>query len=223
LVDVINPAALPEGSALRYTLGMRGMLSRLKERPQKAGLATIYLNDNFGRWRSEVRGQVDVCLAFESRGRKMVKELQPNKRDYFVLKPKALGTLRQHAANFAALSRRGAAFITRIGDNFCVLFTANDATCATTNYLSRRIACSRTQKQKPARAPADEEASQGGHSAGDEDPIPTGPHADWNTPGTTVREALVAVRLSLPTCLLFAERHQNLDHFVRTARQRLNE
>ena len=58
---------------------------------KKAGIPVIYVNDNFGRWQSDFRRQVQHCLRGESRGHEIVKLLQPEEDDYFVLKPKHSG------------------------------------------------------------------------------------------------------------------------------------
>ena len=63
---------------------------RLKRRAQKAGVPVIYVNDNFGRWKSDFRRTVDHC-ARHGRGCDVVKLLRPEKSDYFVLKPKQSG------------------------------------------------------------------------------------------------------------------------------------
>ena len=92
LIDVINDLDFPEANQLlRYARPMARKLLRLKERAKKAGVPVIYVNDNFGRWRSDFRRQVVHCLRKESRGREIVSLLQPEEDDYFVLKPKHSG------------------------------------------------------------------------------------------------------------------------------------
>ena len=62
LIDVINPLDFPEaGLLLRYIPAMTQKIGRLKERAQKAGIPVIYVNDNFGRWRSDFRHQVEYA------------------------------------------------------------------------------------------------------------------------------------------------------------------
>ena len=128
LVDVINPLDFPEASQLlRYTAAMTRKLKRLKERAYKAGVATIYVNDNFGRWRSDFRAQVEHCLSSESRGRDIVKELRPQEQDYFILKPKHSGFFASTLETLLRYLGARRLIITGIAGNFCVLFTANDA------------------------------------------------------------------------------------------------
>src|SRR5438045_8690291 len=92
LIDVINDLDFPEANQLlRYARPMAKNLLRLKKRAKKAGVPVIYVNDNFGRWRSDFRRQVVHCLREKSRGREIVSLLQPQEDDYFVLKPKHSG------------------------------------------------------------------------------------------------------------------------------------
>src|SRR3982750_4996736 len=88
LIDVINDFDFPGADQLlRYARPMARNLLRLKRRAQKAGVPVIYVNDNFGRWKSDFRRTVEHC-ARQSGGRKVVELLHPDERDYFVLKPK---------------------------------------------------------------------------------------------------------------------------------------
>ena len=128
LIDVINDLEF-EGAQqlLRHALPMARRLARLKTRARRAGIPAIYVNDNFGRWQSDFRRVVDHCLEDGVRGEPIVKLLQPEEDDYFVLKPK-------HSAFFATtldtlLSYLGAKtlIITGIAGNICILFSANDA------------------------------------------------------------------------------------------------
>ena len=128
LIDVINDLDFPEANQLlRYARPMARKLLQLKQRAKQAGVPVIYVNDNFGRWRSDFRRQVAHCLREKSRGREIVSLLQPDEDDYFVLKPKhsaffstTLNTLLRYLGSKKLI-------VTGIAGNFCVLFTANDA------------------------------------------------------------------------------------------------
>jgi nicotinamidase-related amidase len=62
LIDVINDFDFPEADQLlKYARPMARILLRLKRRAQKAGVPVIYVNDNFGRWKSDFRRTVDYC------------------------------------------------------------------------------------------------------------------------------------------------------------------
>lgn len=128
LIDVINDLEFPEGHLLLEHFWPKAEpLLHLKHRARQADIPCIYVNDNFGRWRSQFEAQVEHCLRNEVRGREMVKLLKPDEDDYFVLKPKhsgffstALDILLQHLQVETLV-------VTGIAGNHCVLFTANDA------------------------------------------------------------------------------------------------
>ena len=91
LIDVINDFDFPEADQLlKYARPMARNLLRLKRRAQKAGVPVVYVNDNFGRWKSDFRRTVEHCSQ-HGRGREVVELLRPEENDYFVLKPKHSG------------------------------------------------------------------------------------------------------------------------------------
>jgi nicotinamidase-related amidase len=47
----------------------------------------IYVNDNFGRWKSDFQHIVRHCKRTRGRGAPVSKWLRPRNDDYFVLKP----------------------------------------------------------------------------------------------------------------------------------------
>jgi nicotinamidase-related amidase len=127
LIDVINDFDFPEAEQLlRYARPMARNLLRLKRRAQKAGIPVIYVNDNFGRWKSDFRHTVEHC-AQHGRGREVVKSLRPEESDYFVLKPKHSGFFSTTLETLLRYLETQTLILTGIAGNFCVLFTANDA------------------------------------------------------------------------------------------------
>ena len=91
-IDMINDLDFPEGDMLlRHALPMARRLVDLKRRARTAGVPVIYVNDNFGRWRSNFNSQVEHCMKDGVRGEAIVKTLVPEPEDYFVLKPKHSG------------------------------------------------------------------------------------------------------------------------------------
>ena len=92
LIDVINDIAFPGGKKLLTSaLPMATRLLTLKQRVKQAGIPVVYVNDNFGKWRSDFRRQVAHCLEDKTYGEPLVRLLAPNEDDYFVLKPKHSG------------------------------------------------------------------------------------------------------------------------------------
>lgn len=128
LIDFINDLEFPEGPQfLKPTLAAARKVAALKKRAKALGIPAVYVNDNFGRWRSDFREVAEHSLEKGVRGRRVTSLLQPEPDDYFVLKPK-------HSAFFATtldtlLRYLGARclILTGIAADVCVFFTANDA------------------------------------------------------------------------------------------------
>jgi len=128
LIDVVNALEFPEGEALlAQVTPMVPKVAALKKRAREAKVPCIYVNDNFGRWRSDRNAILEHSLASGLPGRRMVEILRPDEDDYFVLKPK-------HSAFFSTtldtlLAYLGARtlILTGVAGNICVFFTANDA------------------------------------------------------------------------------------------------
>jgi nicotinamidase-related amidase len=128
LIDVINDLAF-EGSAalVGQAEPMAVRLAAFKRRATAAGVPVIYINDNFGRWRSDFRHTVTHCTKASSPGRVVSRRLRPTARDYFVLKPKHSGFFDTTLDTLLAALRIRRVILTGIAGNICVLFTANDA------------------------------------------------------------------------------------------------
>jgi len=128
LIDVINDLAF-EGSQtlIREAEPMAARLAALKRRATAAGVPVIYINDNFGQWRSDFRRTVAHCTALSSPGHRVSRRLRPTARDYFVLKPKHSGFYDTTLDTLLGDLRIRRVVLTGIAGNICVLFTANDA------------------------------------------------------------------------------------------------
>src|SRR5215208_2219769 len=128
LIDVINDLAF-EGSAALVAQAepMASRLARLKSRASAAGVPTIYINDNFGQWRSDFRKTVAHCTSRSSPGRRVSHRLKPTSHNYFVLKPKHSGFFDTTLDTLLETLRIRRVILTGIAGNICVLFTANDA------------------------------------------------------------------------------------------------
>src|SRR4030095_5095409 len=101
--------------------------SALKRRATASGIPAIYVNDNFGQWRSDFRQTVAHCTSRSSPGRRISQRLRPTRRDYFVLKPKHSGFYDTTLDTLLENLRIKRVILTGIAGNICVLFTANDA------------------------------------------------------------------------------------------------
>ncbi|HKU39316.1 MAG TPA: isochorismatase family cysteine hydrolase [Polyangiales bacterium] len=128
LVDVINGFDFPGSRGLvRAAEQAAPRIERLATRARAAGVPVVYVNDNFGQWRSDFAATVDACMQPDQPGRRVTERLRPHDSDYFVLKP-------QHSGFYSTtleplLEHIGARklIITGFATNLCVLFTANDA------------------------------------------------------------------------------------------------
>ncbi len=128
LIDVINDFDFDEGEQLlQLALPVGKNIAALKRRAEDEGIPSIYVNDNFGRWQSDLNKIVEHCVKEEGKGKPFVELLLPGKKDYFVLKPKNSGFY--STTLDLLLSHLGARnlILTGIAGNNCVFFTANDA------------------------------------------------------------------------------------------------
>jgi len=128
LIDVVNDLAFPGSDALiEQAEPMASRLSALKRRATAAGVPAVYVNDNFGQWRSDFRRTVAHCTAATSPGRRVSRRMRPTSRDYFVLKPKHSGFYDTTLETLLDDLKIRRVIVTGIAGNICVLFTANDA------------------------------------------------------------------------------------------------
>lgn len=127
LIDVINDFDFPQGDQLlRLALPAGENIARLKQRARDAGIPAIYVNDNFGRWRSDFKKIVSHCRE-EGKGKEFVELLLPEEDDYFVLKPKHSGFYSTSLSLLLTHLTATNLILTGIAGNNCVLVTANDA------------------------------------------------------------------------------------------------
>lgn len=128
LIDVINAMDFEGGDALaRLAIPTAKRIAALKARARAAHVPVIYVNDNFGKWRSDFGSHVRHCLETDAPGRAVVQRLLPGEEDYFVLKPKHSGfysTSLDILLEYLAVKRL---ILTGFAGNLCVLYTANDA------------------------------------------------------------------------------------------------
>jgi nicotinamidase-related amidase len=79
IVDAINDLEFSGGAAmLPRAVRMARRFAALKRRATDLGIPTVYVNDNFGRWRSDFRRTVAHCLDDDVRGKPVVELLVPH-------------------------------------------------------------------------------------------------------------------------------------------------
>ena len=157
---VLTTFQFPDGDAiLQRALAMRDALVKLKARVREAGIPVIYVNDNFGNWRSEKEVLMGRCL--EAKGAQFVRPLLPDSEDYFVLKPMhsafymtPLEVLLQHLQVETLI-------LTGLTSNSCITVTAHDANMRGFDiYVPSDCSCARNA-QEHAQALAQLEAMSG--------------------------------------------------------------
>jgi nicotinamidase-related amidase len=128
IVDMINDLEFPGGDRLaEQVMPVARGIRDLRDRARVLGIPTVYVNDNFGRWQSDLRAVLEHCLHDDVRGRPMVELVTPDDDDYFVLKPKHSGFYSTTLEVLLAYLQATTLIVTGIAGNSCVLFTANDA------------------------------------------------------------------------------------------------
>jgi len=129
MIDVVNPLAF-EGAErlLPQAFEAAGRIAALKRSARAAGVPTIYVNDNYGRWDLGFREICDTIRRDETLGLPILERLEPDfARDLFVLKPMLSGFY--GTALDILLGHLGARtlILTGIQGNMCVFATASDA------------------------------------------------------------------------------------------------
>ena len=128
LIDVINDLEFPGSELLtEQVMAIAENIAALKRAARQSGIPVIYVNDNFGKWRSDFSKLIAHCLEDDVRGRPLVQLLQPDQEDYFVLKPKHSGFFSTTLDTLLAYLQTKTIILAGIAGNICVLFTAHDA------------------------------------------------------------------------------------------------
>jgi len=128
IIDMISDFQFGDGQSLfRHAMPAARNILRLKQRARTAHIPTIYVNDNFGQWRSDFRQLVHQCLNESVRGTPIARLLAPAEEDYFVLKPANSGFFSTPLRTLLQLIGVEKLVLTGVSSNQCVLFTAVDA------------------------------------------------------------------------------------------------
>ncbi|HEY0323541.1 MAG TPA: isochorismatase family cysteine hydrolase [Pyrinomonadaceae bacterium] len=153
LIDVINDMEFDTGrDLLQHALPMARRLATLKSRAREAGIAIIYVNDNFGRWQSDFNKLLSHCLEEDVKGKPLAEILKPEEEDYFVLKPKHSGFFSTTLDTLLEYLQAKTLILTGLTGDICVLFTANDAYMRDFNLIipSDCVASSTSEANKHA-------------------------------------------------------------------------
>jgi nicotinamidase-related amidase len=128
LVDVINPLDFPEAGKLGPpALRAAQAITQLKRRMARRGFVTLYANDNYGRWRSDFRDVMQLCLQGGGASAAITALLAPCPDDLVLLKPR-------HSAFFATpldlmltQMHTRTLVIAGLATDICIQLTAMDA------------------------------------------------------------------------------------------------
>jgi len=128
IIDMISDFEFVDGEKLfPHAETIAKNLVEFSKKVRKEKIPVIYVNDNFGKWRSDFKKQLKHSQSKSVRGHKIARMLTPKRDDYFVLKAK-------HSAFYSTtldilLDYLGTQnlILTGVATDICILFTANDA------------------------------------------------------------------------------------------------
>lgn len=128
LVDFINPLQFDGAEDLAPdALDAARATAALKKHFGGDDARAIYVNDNFGEWRSDFRTLLRECRRLGGPAARLARQLAPADSDLTVLKPRHSGF---HATPLELLLKQLQArelVITGLATDFCVMCTAMDA------------------------------------------------------------------------------------------------
>ncbi|CCG98557.1 isochorismatase hydrolase [Fibrella aestuarina BUZ 2] len=128
IVDMINDLEFPEGPAfLEPSLAAADRIAALKRRAKEAGIPVVYVNDNFGKWRSSFDELLQHCLTDDVRGRPIAERLKPDADEYIVLKPKHSVFFSTTLETLLTYLKTQTLILTGIAADVCIQFSAIDA------------------------------------------------------------------------------------------------
>jgi nicotinamidase-related amidase len=142
LIDVINDMEFEGGAELfRNAVPAAKHLAALRRRAKEAGIPVVYINDNFGKWRSDFRQQLGHVLEEGVRGEAVAQLLRPDKQDYFVLKTKHSGFYHTQLDLLIEYLGVRTVILAGFATDMCVLFTASDAYLRDLDIVVPRDCC----------------------------------------------------------------------------------
>lgn len=128
IIDMINDLEFPGGDELAEPAhAAADCIAALKHRAKAEKIPVVYVNDNFGRWRSDFTEVVEHVLTDNVNGKYLAELLKPDPDDYFVLKPKNSGFYETSLDLLLTYLNVKRLILTGLSADSCVLFTANDA------------------------------------------------------------------------------------------------
>ncbi|HET6631302.1 MAG TPA: isochorismatase family cysteine hydrolase [Rhodanobacteraceae bacterium] len=128
IIDMINQFDFPGGDALRRQCDdVATAIETLRQRFDEAHRPVIYVNDNFGRWRSNFEKLIERCERAGSDGGALARRMAPRPTDYFVLKPQNSAFYHTPLVLLLASLKARELTLAGIAGDQCVMQTAMDA------------------------------------------------------------------------------------------------
>jgi nicotinamidase-related amidase len=128
IIDMINTLDFPEGKKLlRHAIPVAKNIQAMKEKFRSKNWPIIYVNDNYGIWKSDWVQVYEHCTQEKFLGAQLCPLIRPDDKDFFVLKPKHSGFFGTNLELLLQQLGIKKLVLTGIAGNICVLFTANDA------------------------------------------------------------------------------------------------
>jgi len=128
LVDFINPLRFDGAEQLSEPAQAAALATAaLRRRADRAGVQSVYANDNYGVWRADFAHLWQRCSDGRGPSATMANALRPRQRDFTVLKPRhsAFYATPLHLLLQQLQCRR--LVLTGVAADSCLLFTAMDA------------------------------------------------------------------------------------------------
>lgn len=127
-IDVINAFDFEGCEALVAAAGDAApRIKALQQRARETKVPVVYVNDNFGQWRSDFHQTVEACCDRSRPGHAVSERLRPVESDYFVLKPRHSGFFCTPLELLLQSLEVRRLVLVGFATNICVLFTASDA------------------------------------------------------------------------------------------------
>ncbi|CAF0923433.1 unnamed protein product [Rotaria sordida] len=128
LIDVINHLDFEGNEEILKVVEQIGPhIAKLTQAARKAGIPIVYVNDNFGKWKSDFHNVIEYVINENKPGKHFAQLLHPQEDDYFVLKPKHSGFYCTPLDLLLNHLDTETLILAGVAGNICVLFTANDA------------------------------------------------------------------------------------------------